>query len=121
MTDDSTSVDVLSLEDFHATLANRLSEVDTVIAGINRDLATAPAFGDFLDGKVSAADFVNLRDDYLARINRLRSAIVAAQSATATIIANYKSTEQRNHANAADIAHQLDGVGAALQDGATGA
>jgi hypothetical protein len=120
MTDDSTSVDVLSLEDFHATLANRLSEVDSVIAGINRDLATAPALGDFLDGKVSAVDFTSQRDAYLARANRLRSAIVAAQTATATIIANYKSTEQRNHANAADIAARLDGVGSALQDGASG-
>jgi hypothetical protein len=120
MTDDSTSVDVLSLEDFHATLAHRLSEVDSVIAGMNRDLATAPAFGDFLDGKASAADFLSRREDYLARANRLRSAIVAAQTATATIIANYKSTEQRNHANAADIAGQLGGVGSALQDGASG-
>jgi hypothetical protein len=120
MTDDSTSVDVLSLEDFHATLANRLSEVDSVIAGMNRDLSSPLALGEFLDAKLGSADFTGRRSDYLARMNRLRSAIVAAQTATATIIANYRSTEQRNHANAADIARQLDGVTSALRDGATG-
>ena len=120
MTDDSTAVDVLSLEDFHATLATRLSEVDSVIAGMGRDLSTPPAFGEFLDAKESAADFDTRRRAYAQRLDRLRAAIVAAQSATATIIANYHSTEQRNQANAADIAQRLDGVRAALQDGATG-
>jgi len=120
MTDDSTAVDVLSLEDFQATLTNRLSEVDSVIAGLNRDLGAPPALGAFLDAKALAADFDTRRQQYADRLQRLRTAIVAAQTATATIIANYRTTEQLNHASAADIAGQLGGVGAALEGVATG-
>jgi methyl-accepting chemotaxis protein len=124
MTDDSTAVDVLSLEDFQATLASRLSDVDSVIAKFRGDLGSRPALGEFLDAKVSAWEFEGLRQQYARRLDRLRAAILAAQAATATIIANYHSTERRNHANAADIARQLDGVsaalGAATQEGANG-
>jgi hypothetical protein len=120
MTDDSTTVDVLSLEDFQATLASRLSEVDTVIARMHSELSgRPPALGGFLDAKRSASEFDTLHQQYLQRVDRLRTAIVAAQSATATIIANYRSTEQRNHASAADVGRQLNGVTVALQEGTT--
>jgi hypothetical protein len=119
MTDDSTAVDIHSLEDFHATLATRLSEVDAVIAKMTRELSAPPALGTFDDAKLAMASMHEQRRQYTDKVAQLRAAIVAAQTATATIIANYRTTEDRNHANAADIARQLDGVGAALQDGAS--
>ena len=39
----------------------------------------------------------------------------AAQSATATILANYRTAEERNAANSADIAAALNGVDDALK------
>jgi hypothetical protein len=120
MPDDSTAVDVQSLEVFHAALATRLSEVDSAIATMNRDLTHPPQLGTFFDASNSTAAFESLRRDYAERLGRLRAAVVAAQSATQTIIDNYKTTEQRNHASAADIAAKLDGIRTALQEGATG-
>jgi hypothetical protein len=121
MTDDSTAVDIQSLEDFHATLATRLSDIDAVIAKMNRELNGPPALGGFADATSIATMIDAQRQQYADKVAQLRAAIVAAQSATTTIIANYRTTEDRNHANAADIARQLDGVGAALQDGASNA
>jgi hypothetical protein len=121
MTDDSTAIDIHSLEDFHSTLATRLSEVDAVIAKMQRELTGPPALGGFEDAQSTATALNSKRLQYADKVAQLRAAIVAAQTATATIIANYRTTEDRNHANAADIARQLDGVGAALQDGASNA
>jgi hypothetical protein len=50
-------------------------------------------------------------------VQRLIDAITAAQTATATIIDNYRTTEARNAANATDIANTLSPVGEVLNGG----
>jgi hypothetical protein len=119
MADDSTRVDVLSLEDFHATLAARRSEVESVRTGLDNLLGVRAGFGTFEDANLQAAYYDALYVSIFDRVDRLHQAIVAAQTATETIIANYRSTEERNHANAADIAAHLGGIGSALDEGQT--
>jgi hypothetical protein len=114
MADQSVNLDYLSLEDFHRTLAARLSEVDAAMRKLADVGGKAPALGTFHDAAAGASQYRTLHHEYEQRLSRLRSAVVAAQTATATIIDNYRRTEDRNHANAADIAARLGGVAAAL-------
>jgi hypothetical protein len=116
MADDTTNVDVLSLEDFQRTLAARLSEVESAARKLAEAGGQTPALGTFSDARACAAFYENLHQQYAQRLDRLKSAIVAAQTATSTIIDNYRRVEDRNHANAIDIAAQLGGVAAALRE-----
>jgi hypothetical protein len=119
MTDQRTTVDVLSLEDFHSTLTARLSEADFVLRKIDNELqCQTPKLGQFADATVRATQYNALLQEHRARAVRLRSAIAAAKEATGSIIANYTTTEARNRANAATIAAALSGVNAALGEGA---
>ena len=114
---DRTHVDVLSLEDFHGTLAGRLTEAENLLTKLNTELqCNPPALGTFVDGSRKAGRYTTLHEEHVDRIERLRRAVKAAQTATATILKNYKTTEARNHANAADIASVLGGVDAALKE-----
>jgi hypothetical protein len=112
---DSTKVDLLSLEDFNKTLSTRLTEVDAMLTKLNADLkGKTPKLGTFQDANAKQSQYADLYDQYVQRIGRLKSAILAAQKATDDILANYKTTEARNHASAADIANKLGGVDTAL-------
>jgi hypothetical protein len=112
-----THVDVLSLEDFHGTLAHRLTEAENALSKLNTELqCTPPALGTFADATQKATRYTTLHEEHVDRVDRLRRAVKAAQTATATILRNYKTTEARNHANAADIAAVLGGVDAALKE-----
>jgi hypothetical protein len=118
MADNSTNVEVLSLQDFNKTLATRLGEVDAMLTKLNNDLrGKEPKLGAFTDGVSVSGHYGDLYTQYTERLGRLRSAIVAAQTATNDIIANYTTTEARNHASAADIASKLGGVYTALDGG----
>lgn len=120
MTNQRTRVDVLSLEDFHSTFTARLAEIEGVLTKLNTKLQhRPPALGTFTDATAKASDYLALRETYAARAARLKDAIVTARDATATIIANYRTTEARNRANAADIASALGGVNDALKGGRT--
>jgi hypothetical protein len=111
----STNVDLLTLEDFSKTLGARLSEVDAMLTKLDTDLrGKAPRLGIFQDATTKQSQYTDLYDQYVQRIGRLKSAILAAQRATDDIMANYKTTEARNHASAADIANKLGGVDTAL-------
>lgn len=122
MADDTTRVDVLSLEDFKKTLATRLSEADALLTKLNTDLkGQAPKLGTFRDGTGTTGQYDGLYSDYVDRIGRLKSAITAAQTATDKILANYKTTEARNSANAGDIGNQLGGIYTALSEGTANA
>ncbi|HEX6499550.1 MAG TPA: hypothetical protein VF054_11020 [Micromonosporaceae bacterium] len=116
MADGSTHVDVHSLEDFHRTLAARLDEVEQVAKTLALLRGRKPALGAFEDARTCADHYEQLYHQYAHRVEQLRSAVVAAQHATATIIHNYRRTEDRNHANATDIASQLTGVATALKE-----
>ena len=112
-----TRVDVLSLEDFHRTLAARLGETEAVLSKLDNELACRPpALGRFADADEQAKLYTTLQMAHGDRVRRLRTALVAAQQATETIIANYSTTEERNSANASAIAGVLGSVSAALAE-----
>lgn len=111
-----TTVDVLSLEDFQLRLAGRLTEVESVLRKLNTELqCRPPALGTFADATGNARRYTETHASYAAQVERLRKAIIAAQTATSTIMANYRTTEARNAATAADIMAALAGVDEALK------
>ena len=115
MGNDKTSVDLLSLEDFDRTIDARLSEANAVVTALTTTLkGETPALGTFQDASTTAGRYHALYQDYLDRANRLVGALTAAKTATATILHNYRTAEERNHANAKDIASVLSGVGTEL-------
>ncbi|MCX4474666.1 hypothetical protein C5N14_14380 [Micromonospora sp. MW-13] len=110
-----TTVDVLSLEDFHKRLAGRLTEAEAVLKKLNTEMqCRPPELGTFADATSNARRYSDLHLSYAQQVERLRDAVRAAQSATGTILTNYKTTEARNAANSADIAAALGGVDDAL-------
>jgi hypothetical protein len=111
-----TTVDVLSLEDFHQRLAGRLTEVESVLRKLNTELqCRPPALGSFAHATENERRYSETHASYAAQVERLRKAIVAAQTATSTIMANYRTAEARNAASAADILAALAGVDEALK------
>jgi ABC-type transporter Mla subunit MlaD len=106
-----TRVDVLSLEDFHQRLAGRLTEAELVLSKLNTEMqCRPPALGSFVDATSNAQQYTKLHQSYVDRVERLRQAVTAAQEATQRILDNYRTTEARNKANAADIARALGGI-----------
>lgn len=106
-----TRVDVLSLEDFHQRLAARITEADQLLKKLNTELqCRPPALGSFADAVSSTRQYTDLHTRYVDRVQRLRKSLVAVQEATQKILDNYRTTEARNKANAADIARVLGGV-----------
>ena len=115
---DRTTVDVLSLEDFKVTLAHRLSEAEAIVRKLGGELSgRPPALGRFSDGTDTAGTYEGLRSEFNDRAGRLRSAIAATGVATDAIMGNYRTTEARNAATAAEIARSLGGVDEALNGG----
>ncbi|WP_446218078.1 hypothetical protein [Micromonospora sp. IBHARD004] len=111
-----TTVDVLSLEDFHQRLAGRLTEVESVLRKLNTELqCRPPALGAFAHATENARRYNDTHASYVAQVERLRKAIIAARTATSTIMANYRTAEARNAATAADILAALAGVDEALK------
>jgi hypothetical protein len=121
MSDGSTSVSVLSLEDFNRTLQRRLDDADALLSKLGELGAHRVPLGTFQDAATSADSYDRKLIRYVDRIQRLRDAIVAAQDATAAIIASYRTTEARNHADASDIARRLGGVTEAIGGAVGGA
>jgi hypothetical protein len=118
MGDESTTVDVLSLEEFQTTLAARLAQANTLLTTLNTTLqGTPPQLGGFQDAVDTAGRYSGLQGEHTGGAQRLIDAITAAQTATATIINNYHTTEARNTANASDIANTLSPVGEVLNGG----
>jgi ABC-type transporter Mla subunit MlaD len=112
---DNTEVDLLSLEDFYKTLDNRLNEANAVLTALTTTLAgKVPALGTFQDATGTSSRYHTLYEQHLDRAHRLVRAVTAAKTATATIMANYRTAEARNHANAKDIASILGDVGTEL-------
>lgn len=106
-----TRVDVLSLEDFHQRLAARITEADQLLKKLNNELqCRPPALGAFADAVSSSRQYTDLHTRYVDRVTRLRTSLVAVQEATQKILDNYRTTEARNTANAADIARVLGGI-----------
>jgi uncharacterized protein YukE len=111
-----TTVDVLSLEDFHQRLARRLSEAESVLRKLNTEMQChPPALGRFTDATDNARRYSETYTSYVNHVDRLRRAVEAAQKATKTIMTNYKTAEARNAAAAADIVAALSGLDAVMK------
>jgi hypothetical protein len=133
MTADKTDVDLLSLEDFKATLDARLSEANAVLTALTTTLAAGPsrtgevtqakvpALGTFADATQTANRYQQLYLQHLDRAARLVRAVTAAKTATSTILTNYRTAEERNRASASDISRVLSGVGTELNSEQTDA
>ncbi|MBQ0892610.1 MULTISPECIES: hypothetical protein [Micromonospora] len=112
-----TTVDVLSLEDFHQRLADRLAQAEAALKKLNTELqCTPPALGTFTDASSNARRYSEIQASYAEQVARLRRAVEASRTATHTIMTNYRTTEARNAANAADIEAALNGVDEALKE-----
>jgi hypothetical protein len=119
---DSSSIKMISLDDFDTKLAARLSEVESMLTMMRSDpVLTAaggaekdPKLGNFEDANREKSAYHGLYQQYLHRLEQLHDALTAARSATATIMHNYHTTETLNAANANDISSALAGVSSAL-------
>lgn len=112
-----TTVDVLSLEDFHQRLTDRLTQAEAALKKLNTELqCRPPALGTFADGTGNARRYSEIQASYAERVGRLRRAVEASRAATDTIMTNYRTTEARNAANASDISAALNGVNEALKE-----
>ncbi|MEH0845193.1 hypothetical protein V6U81_22655 [Micromonospora sp. CPCC 205711] len=112
-----TTVDVLSLEDFHQRLADRLAQAETALRKLNSEMqCRPPALGSFADATGNARRYSDVQADYAERVAQLRRAVAAARTATHTVMTNYRTTEARNAANAADIEAALNGVDKVLEE-----
>jgi len=111
-----TTVDVLSLEDFHQRHERRLHEAESVLRKLNTQMqCRPPALGTFTDATDNARRYSETHQSYVNHVDRLRRAILAAREATHKIMTNYKTAEARNAAAAADIAAALSGLNEAMK------
>ncbi|SCF38606.1 hypothetical protein GA0074695_6410 [Micromonospora viridifaciens] len=111
-----TTVDVLSLEDFHQRLERRLSEAESVLKKLNKEMqCRPPALGTFTDATSNSRRYSETYTSYEQHAERLRRAIVAAREATHKIMTNYRTAEARNTAAVADIIAALSGVTEAMK------
>ncbi|GAB7043721.1 MULTISPECIES: hypothetical protein [Catenuloplanes] len=111
----NTTVDVDSLQEFQDQLRQRLSEADHVINVLNNRLSAPLAVGTFHHAARISANYASLQSQHLANARRLRTAIVAAQTATAEILRNYTTTEELNRVSADEIASTVGDLAAPLR------
>lgn len=105
---DEVRVDLLSLEDFRQRLESRLAEVSSVLSALGvAPAADLPPLGRFEDAERIAARHNAIREAYQERAQRLFQAVVAAQTATETIIEMYRTAEQLNSSTAQDVRHAM--------------
>lgn len=115
MSGNTTSVDVLSLEDFRTTLDARLSEAESLLTKLTATLrGRPPRLGDFVDATSTSTRYEGLHAEHIDRVQRLIRAINAARAATDTIMASYRTVEARNAASATDIGNALGDVNGAI-------
>lgn len=108
MGDGTKRVDLLTLEQFRSRLDSRLTDAKALVQKLNG--MSKPALGTFQDAHSTVGDYDSVHRQHVQRASRLVAAIEAAQSATDSIIRNYKTTESRNAASQADIRRTLGDV-----------
>lgn len=104
----------MSLEDFRKSLDTRLAAAKDIRTTLETGVTARPPLGGFTDAGDTATSHSTRHTAHLDRMNRLVTAIEAAQAATDVIISSYRTTEARNAANAEDISAALAGVRIAL-------
>lgn len=117
MTDDqAVLVEVDSLEDFLADLDILLGRAQTAEESLaSGDLSdTAMPLGTFTEGESTTDWYVQAHALHVGSVRRLINAIEAARGATSAIVSEYRTTEERNAASAADIGATFDDQGGSL-------
>ena len=67
-----TTVDVLSLEDFHQRLADRLTQAETALRKLNSEMqCRPPALGSFADATGNARRYSDVQADYRSEERRV--------------------------------------------------
>jgi hypothetical protein len=111
--DNKTNVDVLSLDNFRTTLDARLDEAHSVQTNLTQLVREKPPkLGTLPDAAYVSDRYLTLYEQYHDRVGALIRAIAATRMAITTIIDNYRTTEARLAADAADIADLLRDVSA---------
>jgi hypothetical protein len=104
MAGDSLFVDPFSLDDFGTYLKARLDESFAARRTLTMPPAGAPpALGGFEDATRTAVRLDTLRQEYVARLDRLISALTAAQIAAVAIAREYRTTDALAAADPAAI------------------
>jgi hypothetical protein len=118
---DTLFVDPLSLDDFGTYLQARLDEAFSVrVALTTAPAADRPALGGFDDATRTATRLDALRQEYVARLDRLINALVAAQTATAMISQRYRDADALAAADPAAIHRAMQPIQDALVAGVAG-
>jgi hypothetical protein len=115
MAEHALDVNLLSLEDFHRSLDARIAQVDHLLRQIDELACRNVPLGRFPDATAQVSRHGEFERGFAERLRALHTATEAAKQATAAILANYRSAEERNAANAKDIAGALGGVTNALR------
>jgi hypothetical protein len=101
---DQTRIDLLSLDDFSQHLTARLAEAQETLTALTAGAGSQrPPLGDFHDAQLTADRYQAMKALYTERLRRLIDALSAAQTATATISASYRTVEDRNHLDTGTI------------------
>jgi hypothetical protein len=116
MGDGTNRVDLLTLEEFRSRLDSRLADAKALVQTLNA--MSTPQLGTFQDANTTRDNYTRVHRQHVQRANRLVAAIEAAQSATDSIIRNYKTTEARNAASQAEIRRALGDVTLKLEGAA---
>jgi len=94
MAGDSLFVDPLSLDDFGTYLQVRLDDAVSARQVLTTaPAADPPALGGFDDATRTATRLDALRQEYLARLDRLIGALTAALTATGTVVQRYRTAD----------------------------
>lgn len=112
--ENTSRIDVLSLEDFRTTLDARQGEAESVRTSLVQILQhSTPKLGDLPDATYVCGRYQTLFDQHLASVDLLLRAILATREALTTIMDNYQTTEERLTADANEIADALGGASGA--------
>ncbi len=108
MGQEPTSVNIMTLEEFHQRLSARLATAEAVAAQISRLAQETPRLGTFADAVRADGAYRELCATEINRVERLITAVRASRDATAEILDNYRTAEDRNGVDAESIARHLD-------------
>jgi hypothetical protein len=105
MNSEEIRLDLLAIEDFRDRLGPRLPHVVSALSTLAR--VDGPALGHFHHARLVERRYADLHADFMARMRRLRTALVVAQAGTSSIADLYRL--DREHFRA-----RLDAISEAL-------